>query len=214
MTKTSTLHRLRERARVSPCLTFMDWRGKRSKGIPHPSLGLPEQEWRPSGVALPVETSYRGEGDRRWCPPVLACGEKRARKGDDGVKEKWAHDQKRWEGEKEWAHDVVFTASPWSSRSRQGGTADPQGRHCRPCPGSRVTLKLVPLSSLQIHTMVMVLEQAFIKHFETHNWSFHKFFLDHTSWSNICVLHFKPRYENQVYLAHYAKHKTLTHRGA
>jgi hypothetical protein len=34
------------------------------------------------------------------------------------------------------------------------------------------------------------------------------------SWSDIGVLEIKPRYENQVYLAHYAKHRTLTHREA
>ena len=33
----------------------------------------------------------------------------------------------------------------------------------------------------------------------------------YTRWSSKGVLQFKPCYENQVYLAHYAKHKTLTH---
>jgi hypothetical protein len=42
-------------------LTFVDWRGKRSKGIPHPRLGIPEHSWRPRSVALLVEAGCRGE---------------------------------------------------------------------------------------------------------------------------------------------------------
>jgi hypothetical protein len=52
-----------------------------------------------------------------------------------------------------------------------------------------------------------------MNHFEAQYENF-KFFCLETSWSNRGMLKFKPRYKNQVYLAHYAKHKTLTRRGA
>jgi hypothetical protein len=61
-------------------LSFVDWRGKRSKGIPHPSLSLPEQRWRPRGAALPVEAGSRGEEEDGSALLFLAREERIARR--------------------------------------------------------------------------------------------------------------------------------------
>ena len=61
--------------------------------------------------------------------------------------------------------------------------------------------------------MIMIHKFPFINHFHAQYEIFQLFHLD-TSLSNRGMLKFKPRYENQVYLAHYTKHKTLTRRGA
>ena len=59
----------------------------------------------------------------------------------------------------------------------------------------------------------MIHKLPFINHFHAQYEVFQLFCLD-TSLSKRGMLKFKPCYKNQVYLAHYAKHKTLTHRGA
>ena len=61
--------------------------------------------------------------------------------------------------------------------------------------------------------MITIHKLPFINHFHAQYENFQLFCLD-TSLSNRGMLKFKPRYENEVYLAHYAKHKTLTRRGA
>jgi hypothetical protein len=140
MTKTSTLHRSRERTRASPCLTFVDWRGKKSKGIPHPSLGLPEQEWRPRGAALSVRTAATGVKNNGGA----LCARVRKEKSED----------ERRRGEEE--------INSWPKRIGRGKRMGPRcsfyywpmiqsittGRHCRPGLDSRVTLKPVLLSLL------------------------------------------------------------------
>ena len=61
--------------------------------------------------------------------------------------------------------------------------------------------------------MIMIHKLHFINYFYAQYENFQFFCLD-TCLSNRGMLKLKPRYENQVYLAHYAKHKTLTHREA
>ena len=53
-----------------------------------------------------------------------------------------------------------------------------------------------------------------IKHFKHNIYTFTIHFSYPCQFINKGVLQFKPYYENQVYLAHYAKHKTLTHQEA
>ena len=57
----------------------------------------------------------------------------------------------------------------------------------------------------------MIHKLPFINHFHAQYKKFQLFCQD-TRLSNRGMLKFKTRYENQVYLAHYAKHKTLTRR--
>ena len=60
--------------------------------------------------------------------------------------------------------------------------------------------------------MIMIHKLHFRDHFHAQYEFFQLFCLD-TSLSNRGMLKFKPCYENQVYLAHYIKYKTLPHRG-
>ena len=56
--------------------------------------------------------------------------------------------------------------------------------------------------------MIMIHKLPFINHFHAQYENFQLFCLD-ASLSNRGMLKFKPHYENQVYLAHHAKHKPL-----
>jgi hypothetical protein len=63
--------------------------------------------------------------------------------------------------------------------------------------------------------MVRIFGASFAISFETqYEISFYNFFLHILVDQLKGVQKFKPRYENQVYLAHCAKHKTLTHQEA
>ena len=107
----------------------------------------------------------------------------------------------------------------------ESGTAGHYERHCRTANFAGITLKLYDLLYLRygyiyylnimtskqstILTMVMTLSWCFEMVLK-HNIYLFKSFSYVARLSNWGVPYFKPCYENQVYLAHYVKHKTLT----